>query len=90
MNRREFVKEFDYDKAKTLEAAREEFREEAEKLVEDEFCGEICDRPGCNWQDTCDGYKEEVERAMKEMAEELPICNICGEEMLEEHKNCGK
>ncbi len=42
-------------------------REEAEKLVEDEYCGGICDRPGCNMQDSCDGYKEEVESVMKDM-----------------------
>ena len=42
-------------------------REEAEKLVEDEYCGSVCDGLGCNMQDTCDGYKKEVEQAMKEM-----------------------
>ena len=42
-------------------------REEAGKLVEDEYCGGICDHPGCNMQDTCDGYKEEVERVTKDM-----------------------
>ena len=64
-------------------------REEAEQLVDSDFCGG-CDAIGCNSQDICDGYKEEVERVMKDMAEDLPTCNICGEEMLEEHKNCGK
>jgi hypothetical protein len=43
-------------------------KEEAEELVEAEFCG-ACDggEVNCGMQDSCDGYKEEVERVIKEM-----------------------
>ncbi len=41
--------------------------EEARELVEAEFCGNC--RLGCNMQDTCDGFKEEVEEVMKDMAD---------------------
>jgi hypothetical protein len=46
-------------------------REEAEQIVESEFCG-ACDggEVNCGMQDICDGYKEEVERVLKEWATE--------------------
>ena len=45
-------------------------QEEAEELVENEFCG-ACDgsESGCNMQNICDGYKEEVKNIITEMEE---------------------
>ena len=40
---------------------------EAEQLVESEYCADC--HLGCNMQDSCDGFKEEVARVVLEMQE---------------------